>query len=132
MISKYLKYIFLILIWQLININYSYSQIVKEIQIKGNDRVNVESIKMFSNVNVGKDLNNDDLNEIIKKLYETEFFNNVSLNFNNQILTILVEENSIVQNLIIKGLKRQNSLKEEIEKIISIKEKSPYLRVKFS
>ena len=130
MISKYLKYIFLILIWQLININYSYSQIVKEIQIKGNDRVNVESIKMFSNVNVGNDLNNDDLNEIIKKLYETEFFNNVSLNFNNQILTILVEENSIVQNLIIKGLKRQNSLKEEIEKIISIKEKSPYVESK--
>ena len=130
MISKYLKYIFLILIWQLININYSYSQIVKEIQIKGNDRVNVESIKMFSNVNVGDDLDNDDLNEIIKKLYETEFFNNVSLNFNNQILTILVEENSIVQNLIIKGLKRQNSLKEEIEKIISIKEKSPYVESK--
>ena len=73
---------------------------------------------MFSNVNVGNDLNNDDLNEIIKKLYETEFFNNGSLNFNNQILTILVEENSIVQNLIIKGIKRQNSLKEEIEKII--------------
>ena len=130
MISKYFKYIFLILIWQLININYSYSQIVKEIQIKGNDRVNVESIKMFSNVNVGNDLNNDDLNEIIKKLYETEFFNNVSLNFNNQILTILVEENSIVQNLIIKGIKRQNSLKEEIEKIISIKEKSPYVESK--
>ena len=36
-------------------------------------------------MNVGNDLNNDDLNEIIKKLYETEFFNNVSLNFNNQI-----------------------------------------------
>ena len=130
MILKYLKYIFIIFIWQFININHSYSQIVKEIQVKGNDRVNVESIKMFSNVNVGNDLNNDDLNEIIKKLYETEFFNNVSLDFNNQILTIFVEENSIVQNLIIKGLKRQNSLKEEIEKTIIIKEKSPYVESK--
>ena len=66
MILKYLKYIFIIFILQFTNINHSYSQIVKEIQIKGNDRVNIESIKMFSNVNIGNDLDNDDLKQIIK------------------------------------------------------------------
>ena len=40
-------------------------------------RNNKETIKMFSVINIGDDLSNNDLNKIIKKLYDTNFFENV-------------------------------------------------------
>ena len=36
---------------------------------------------MFSGIDVGKDITSSDVNEIIKNLFETNFFNNVSVVF---------------------------------------------------
>ena len=44
------------------------AEIVKEFQINGNKRVSDESIEMFSSVNIGDDVDKDDLNQIL--LYE--------------------------------------------------------------
>ena len=40
---------------------------------------NTETIKIFSGVKNNDNLSSDDLNEILKKLYETNFFENISL-----------------------------------------------------
>ena len=42
-------------------------EVVNEFQIKGNERVSKDSIKMFSNINVGDDINKNDLNEMCEK-----------------------------------------------------------------
>ena len=108
---------------------YSFAEIVKKIEIVGNERVNSETIRIFGGIELNDNLNTDDLNKILKKLYETNFFENVNLTLNNSILRIRVVENAIVQNLIIKGIDNDN-LKKDISEIIIIKEKNPYLENK--
>ena len=106
--------------------SYSFAEIVKKIEIEGNERVNSETIKIFGGIAVNDDLNTDDLNDILKKLYETNFFENVNLTLIDSILRIKVIENAIIQNLIIKGIDNE-SLKKKISETISVKEKNPYI-----
>lgn len=101
------------------------SAVIKDIVVDGNDRVSQESIQMFSNVKTGDDINQNNLNTILKDLYETNFFKNVTLSFENNILKIIVDENPIVQNYFIEGIKNK-SLLEVIEKNILFKAKSSF------
>ena len=99
---------------------------ITDFEIKGNNRVNVETIKIFSEVSIGEDLDSNDLNQILKRLYKTNFFDTVEVKIENTVLIINLKENPIVQNLIVKGIKNKDTL-NEIKKLISIKEKNPYI-----
>ena len=85
----------------------------KSVSIVGNKRIANETIKVFASIPSKKTLNENDLNIILKNLYETGFFSDVSININNKILLINVIENPIIQTLIIDGVKAK-----KIEKII--------------
>ena len=103
----------------------SFAEIVKDIQIKGNNRVSDETIVMFSNINIGDDVNNDDLNEILKKVYDSNFFKDVKVKLENNILTIFVEESSLVENVIIKGPKSK-TLISDLKKNLKVKSRTSY------
>ena len=76
----------IILLIFLINISSSFAdQLVKEINVEGNKRVPSETILMFSEVDLEKSLNENDINSITKKLYETNYFSNVSVIFKNNL-----------------------------------------------
>ena len=107
-------------------VNNSEAEKITDFEIKGNKRVNVETIKIFSEVSLGEDLSTNDLNNILKKLYQTNFFQTVEVKIENSVLIIRVKENPIVQNLVIKGIKNKDTLKK-IKDLISIKEKNPYI-----
>ena len=126
MIYRFLKNQLLSLFIIIITLSNSYSEIVKDIDISGNNRVNSQTIKIFGGVSLGDDLNKNDLNDILKKLYDTNFFKNVDISLNQSILKISVEENPIVQNLIVQGIKNKD-LDKSVKEIISIKEKNPYI-----
>ena len=83
------------------------SEIVKKIEVNGNQRVSSETIKIFSEVKLDSDLNLNDLNDVIKKIYSTNFFNNVKVNLIDNILIIDVEENPIIQTLKFDGVKNK-------------------------
>jgi len=99
--------------------------IIKDIIVEGNNRVSKETIQMFAEVNSGDDIDPNLFNDILKNLYETNFFKDVSLFLDNDILKISVVENPIVQNYFIDGIKNK-SLLEKIENTIAFKEKSSF------
>ena len=103
----------------------SLAEIVKDIQVKGNERVSEKSIKMFSKIKIGDDINNDNLNEILKNVYKSNFFKNVSVSFENNLLTIFVEESSLVESVIIKGPKSK-TLISDLKKNLKVKSRSSY------
>ena len=125
MIKKLISIIFIFLFY----INFAHSEIINKIGIKGNERVNSETIKVFGGLKIGDSLDSQDLNEILKRLYETNFFENIDITLNQSILQINVKENPIIQNLIIDGIKRKD-LKKLVKDRISLKEKTPYLENK--
>ena len=74
------------------------AEIINGIDIKGNERIADETILMFSKTNLNDDIDEDSLNKILKNLYNTNFFENVSVSLKNNILTIVVKENPIIEN----------------------------------
>ena len=52
----------------------SYAEIVKELKIEGNNRISKETIIVFGDIQISEDYNNQKINDLIKKLYETNFF----------------------------------------------------------
>lgn len=106
-------------------INVSYSEIINEINITGNKRIPESTIKVIGEIRIGSDYDDKKLNDIIKKLYNSLFFENVSLNLNNNILNIDLIENPIVEDIQIEGIKK-DSLKEFLLENISLKKRSSF------
>ena len=99
---------------------------LSKINLEGNKRVNLETIKMFADISLGDEINDEKLNAILKDLYETNFFSDIKLNFNNSVLTITLNENPIVQNLILSGIKNK-TLEKDLLGGLKIKEKNPFV-----
>ena len=116
--SFHLKIIIFILI---LNLN-AFSEIIEDIKINGNKRISNDTIKLFSKIGIGDEINNEDINKILKDLYETNFFENVSVKFLNNILNISVSEHPIIQKVIYEGIKSKTLLgKIEENKLIRVK-----------
>jgi len=99
--------------------------VIKDIIVDGNNRVSKETIQIFADVKVGEDIDQNYFNVILKNLYKTNFFKNINLSLDSNTLKITVEENPIVQNYFIEGIKNKSLLKI-IEENILFKEKSSF------
>ena len=49
------------------------ADIIKKIEITGNERVSDETIKVYGDISINQDIDNIKINEIIKNLYSTIF-----------------------------------------------------------
>ena len=127
-IPKYLKIIIIILL-QLFFFNKAISEIIKKFNIIGNERVSKETIIMFSNLQVGDDIDQLRLNNSLKELYTTNYFNNVEIFNDKGIINIKVKENPIIQKVEINGVDN-NSIYENIKTITSKIEKYPFMENK--
>ena len=108
----------------------SFAETIKDIQVKGNERVSKETIEMFSNIKIGDKVDKDDLNNILKSIYDTNFFKNVKVNFENNVLIIFVEESSLVENVIIKGPKSKTLIRD-LKENLKVKSRTSYNEILF-
>ena len=104
----------------------AFSEIIKNFEIKGNFRVSNETVIMFSNLKIGDNVTKNDLNEALKNLYYTDYFKDVSINFEDGYLKIVLIENPIIQSVEIKGVK-QNNINEKLRDITIKLEKYPFV-----
>ena len=72
------------------------SDIIKKIEVKGNERISADTIIMFADVDLNQNIDDVKLNGIIKSLYDTNFFKNVSAEFKSNILKLNVIELLII------------------------------------
>ena len=105
-----------------------YAEIISKIEIEGNQRVSSETIKMFANVSLGDDFDKNDFNSALKNLYDSNFFNSIELNIENNILQIYVEEFPIIQNVSIEGVEKKK-IKNELIKNISFKSRNSFNKI---
>ena len=101
------------------------ADIINNIIVNNNERISLGTIKTYGKIEIGKDYSEDDLNQILKNLYETKFFKNISLKIDNQVLIIDLIENKLVQTIIIEGIK-STTIKNTILESLIIKEKAPF------
>ena len=125
MFSKLIKFNLYIICIFLISIKSFAAEIIKKIEINGNDRVSDETIKMFSSVDVNQKLSSSDINNILKLIYDSNFFKDVSVKFDNNILSINVVENPIIQEINYEGIKSKR-INDLILRNLSLKSRSSY------
>ncbi len=101
------------------------SEIIKNIEVKGNERISDETIKMFSAYSVNDKIDKNSINQIIKNIYSTNFFENVSVSLEDNTLKIVVKENPIIESIQIEGIKA-NRIREKISKSLQMKSRSSY------
>ena len=107
------------------------AETIQKFEISGNDRISKETIIMFSNIKIGENVDNNILNNVLKSLYATDYFENVEISFNNNVIQIKVIENPIIQSVIINGIKK-DKIYENIKNITSKTEKYPFIESKIN
>ena len=113
-IKKYIKiyfqkYIFLLSVIA-ISLFYSESTQAKEInyqiEISGNQRLGEDIIKSYLNINKLKNGDLNIINQSLKILYETDLFNKVNIEKEDNKIIIKVTENPIIKDIIFSGNKK--------------------------
>ena len=79
MFKGFLKLISIALTLIVFTLNQSLSEIVNKIVVTGNERISEKTIKLFSEVSLNDNLDESNLNDILKNLYQTNFFKDVSI-----------------------------------------------------
>ena len=102
------------------------ADVITKIEVNGNKRITKETVILFGNIKLGSDINDENLDKILKRLYETNFFEDVSLKITNETLVINLIENLIIQNVSIVGVPSKK-IKEKILEIISLRNTTSFV-----
>ena len=117
--------IFLILILTTQNNVYANNKVINQIKIEGNERIPKETIILFSNIKINDKIDDEKINDILKDLYDSNFFENISIKFDKNTLIIKVTELPIINKISITGIKAKK-IKNNIFKNFSLKERNSF------
>ena len=121
MIKKIIQYIVIVCF----SFSYSYAEVIKDIKISGNKRISNETILVLGETSISKNYESTDLNNTLKKLYETNFFKDINISFENGVLAISVIENPIIEDIEITGIKSKSFI-EDISNEITLKDRMSF------
>ena len=105
------------------------SEIINKIEIEGKNRISNSNIILFGKINLNQDYDNNQINKILKNLYQTDFFKTINISIKNNTLIVKVLENPIVQTIEITGVKNKTIL-EVLKDNLSLREKNPFVENK--
>ncbi len=117
----------LIIISLLLFTNTLSAEIIKKIDITGNERVSDETVKVYGGISINQDIDNLKINEIIKNLYSTNFFEDINVSVSNNTLFIKLIEYPVINEIIIVG-ETASKYKEAIKKNIKSKKNGPFVK----
>ncbi len=89
-------------------LTFANAETLKKFEISGNKRISDQTIIIFSEIKINDEITKTKLDEVIKRLYKTNFFRDINLSFENQTLFLKVDENPIIEKLEITGIKKQS------------------------
>ena len=119
------KFFIQLILFSIFLIFSSYSKNYEKIIVNGSERISVETILVFSEIKDNKSLDENSINEILKKLYKSGFFKDVTVKIENNNLVISVLENPIIQTVFIEGIKRKKT-EDSLYEVLSLKNRSSY------
>ena len=102
-----------------------FAENVFNVTVEGNKRLSKETIIVLGNIDTNKNYSNQDLNKILKNLYSSDFFENVELKLEKDLLKIVVTENPIIEDIQIVGVKNK-TLEKFIFDSLKLKTRNSY------
>ena len=101
------------------------AEVIKDVKLENNIRISKESIIAFGNIKLGEDYTETEINQILVDLYNTNFFSDLKLRIENNVLIVNVSERKIIQTVILEGVKSKENT-SKILKQLKLKDKSPF------
>lgn len=101
---------------------------VKEIQIKGVERIEPETVITYLDISLGDELTQDNLNKALKSLFGTGMFADVNLDHSNGVLVVNVVENPIINEIAFEG--NDDIADDELRAEINLRERQVFTRTK--
>jgi outer membrane protein insertion porin family len=116
-LKKFLNFTFgLFIICSLVNAKAAFS-VVGGVEIVGNERIETATILSNIKIHPGETVSQDQLDEAVRKLFETGYFSDVKISLKGNNVIIAVVENPIVNQLAFEGNKEIDDklLREQIK-----------------
>lgn len=120
---KFISLFFFILLFS----NTLNAEIIKSIEIEGNQRVSNETILIYGEVKKNQDYSENDLNKILNNLYSTNFFEDVKINLSNGSLKITLKEYPVINELVILG-EPSSKYSDQIKNVIRSRQKDSFIK----
>jgi len=86
----------------------AFGEIIKSVEVFGNKRISKNTILVLGDISIGKDFNSIEINNSLKKLYDSNFFNDIKFNLNNGKLKLELVENPIIEDIEFTGIKNKS------------------------
>lgn len=93
------------------------AEVVNKISVEGNQKISEETIKVYGEIELNKNYSDQEVNKILKNLYETDFFEDVTVSLDNGILKINVKENQTINSIIFEGEKAKKIQEAILDRI---------------
>ncbi len=103
----------------------SQAEVIKSVKIEGNERISDETIKVYGEIKINENVDELKINQIIKNLYSTNFFEDIKVSIQNQTLVVNLKEYPVINEIIVSGEKAKK-FQEAIKKNIKSKKNGPF------
>ncbi len=123
------KYLLFLLFFLFLNNNsYATENLINSISIEGIQRIDKETVISYANVSKGDVYTEEIGNKVLKSLFETNLFSNIQVSFEENILSIKIQENPTIN--LVKFIGNSKIKDEDLVIEILLKERSVYSRSK--
>ena len=92
---------FLIILFLILFNSNVFAEVIKKIVVSGNERVSDETVKVYGDISINQNVDNLKINQIIKNLYSTNFFEDIKVSISNETLFINLVEYPVINDLVI-------------------------------
>tara|TARA_Y100000591_G_C21850740_1_gene711510 strand:+ start:725 stop:2968 length:2244 start_codon:yes stop_codon:yes gene_type:complete len=122
------KFLAVIIFLSSIAISSANENAINEIDVVGNQRIDIETVVSYTDINLGAIYSDELGNLILKNLFETNLFSNIEILFENNALKITIVENPTINLVKFSGNSKVKD--EDLINEIQLKERSVYSRSK--
>ncbi|MBC8717343.1 outer membrane protein assembly factor BamA [Ochrobactrum sp. Marseille-Q0166] len=98
--------------------------VVNRIEVRGNGRVDAQTVRDNIGIQPGKAFNSNDIDEAVKRLYAMGLFSDVRINQSGSTLVVHVNERQVVNNVLFQGNKKIKD--PDLARAVQLKARSPY------
>lgn len=108
----------------LASVNVAEAAVVSRIEVRGNTRVDAQSIRDNIEIRPGKAFTSADIDAAVKRLFAMGLFSDVRINQSGSTLVVNVSERSVVNNVLFQGNKKIKD--PDLARAVQLKARSPY------
>lgn len=108
----------------LASVNAAEAAVVSRIEVRGNSRVDAQTIRDNIDIRPGKAFNATDIDAAVKRLFALGLFSDVRIHQSGGALIVQVSERSVVNNVLFQGNKKVKD--PDLARAVQLKPRSPF------